>query len=275
MDPWPDFAILFVAGLGAGAVNVVAGGGSFLTLPTLIFLGLPPTVANGTNRVAILVQNCGAVWGFRRHRLVEWRWLRLAALPALVGAALGTWLAVEVGDAAFRRILAGLMVVMALGVLWRRPGRPGPERSGEEAAESERPPARDEDAGTRRPRDGGDSVASPLLLAAGFFGAGVYGGFVQAGVGFLLLAVASAAGIGLVRGNALKVLTILTFTPLALLLFALSGKVVWLPGLVLGAGNLLGGLAGVRFTVVGGERWVRRVVTVAVVGFAIGLWLRG
>lgn len=254
MDPWPDFAILFLVGLGAGAVNVVAGGGSFLTLPTLIFLGLPPTVANGTNRIATLVQNTGAVWGFRRHRLVEWRWLRVAAFPALAGAGLGTWLAVEVGDEAFRRILAILMIVVALYMVWRRPGRNADASS--------------------RPADASGGP-SPLLLAVGFFGAGIYGGFVQAGVGFLLLAVASSAGIGLVRGNALKVLTILTFTPLSLGLFALSGNVDWVPGLVLGAGTLLGGLAGVRFTVVGGERWVRRVVTVAVVGFAIALWLRG
>jgi len=253
MEPWPDFVLLFAAGLGAGAVNVVAGGGSFLTLPTLIFLGLPPTVANGTNRVAILLQNAGAVWSFDRHRLVAWRWLKVAALPAVVGAGLGTWLAVVVGDEAFRRVLAILMVVAAAGTIW---GSTGPSRDSDRDGEAD---------------DGG----SPLLLAVGFFGAGVYGGFVQAGVGFLLLAVAGVAGFGLVRGNALKVLTVLAFTPLSLGLFALSGKVQWVPGLVLGVGNLLGGLAGVRFTVSAGERWVRRVVAVAVVGFAIALWFRG
>lgn len=256
MDPWPDFALLFLAGLGAGAVNVVAGGGSFLTLPTLIFLGLPPTVANGTNRVAILLQNVGAVWSFDRHRLIAWRWLKVAALPAVVGAVLGTGLAVVVGDEAFRRVLAILMVVAAAGILFRSTGPPdGPERD--------------------RSEDDGHDGGSPVLLAAGFFGAGVYGGFVQAGVGFLLLAVAGMAGLGLVRGNALKVLTVLAFTPLSLGLFAVSGKVDWVPGLVLGGGNLLGGLAGVRFTVSAGERWVRRVVGVAVVGFAIALWFRG
>lgn len=250
MEPPYDLAILFGTGLVAGAVNVVAGGGSFLTLPVMIFLGLPPTVANGTNRVAILIQNVGAVWSFDRYGVLRWRWLRGAALPALLGAGLGTWLATEIGDEAFRRVLSVLMVVVALWMLWRPPGR-HPDEPGVEGS------------------------ASGLLLAGGFFAAGVYGGFVQAGVGFLLLGVASLAGLDLVRGNALKVLTILTFTPLTLLLFALRDMVQWLPGLALGAGNLAGGLLGVRFTVRQGERWVRRVVTVAVVGFALALWLRG
>ncbi|MEE8447444.1 MAG: sulfite exporter TauE/SafE family protein, partial [Gemmatimonadota bacterium] len=83
---WWKYVSLFGVGLVAGTLNVIAGGGSFLTLPFLIFLGLPPTVANGTNRIAILVQNVGAVWGFHRHGLVEWRLLPVAAVPALLGA---------------------------------------------------------------------------------------------------------------------------------------------------------------------------------------------
>lgn len=239
-------------------MNVVAGGGSFLTLPVMIFLGLPPTVANGTNRIAILMQNAGAVWSFGRHRLIARRWLRVAALPALIGAGAGTGLAVVIGDEAFQRVLALLMVVAALATLWR-PSHPEEEvASGEDRGEL-----------------AGEGARSPLVLGVCFFAIGVYGGFIQAGTGFLLIAVGSLAGLGLVRANALKVLTILVFTPLALAIFAVNGKVEWVPGLVLGAGNLLGGLAGVRFTVSVDERWIRRVVTVAILGFAVALWLRG
>jgi len=71
---WVTFAALAVLGLFVGAVYVIAGGGSFLTLPMLIFLGLPATVANGTNRVGILLQNVGAVWGFHRRQVLDWRW---------------------------------------------------------------------------------------------------------------------------------------------------------------------------------------------------------
>lgn len=251
MDPgWSGYLLLFGAGAVAGTLNVVAGGGSFLTLPVMIFLGLPPTIANGTNRVAILVQNAGAVWGFQRHGLVDRRWLAVAALPAIAGAAIGTWWAIEIGEQAFQRALAVIMVVVSLYALWD--------------------PLRKRPVGSHL-RDTGR--LGRIALGLGFFAVGVYGGFVQAGVGFLILAVATAGGLDLVSGNALKVLLVLVFTPLALALFALGGKVEWGIGLVLGAGNLIGGLAGVQLTVRKGHRWIKRAVTVIVVLFALKLWI--
>lgn len=248
---WAAYVLLFGVGTAAGTLNVIAGGGSFLTLPVMIFLGLPATVANGTNRVAILVQNAGAVWGFHRHRMVDWRWLRLAAVPALSGAVLGCWGALVIGDEAFRRALAVIMIVVSLWALWN-PLRPARIGDGSELREGR---------------------LARLGLAAAFFGVGVYGGFVQAGVGFLILAVVAAGGLNLVRGNALKVLLVLLYTPLVLVLFGLSGKVDWIAGAALAAGNLAGGLLGVRFTVRKGDAWVRRVVTAAIVLFAIKLWV--
>jgi uncharacterized membrane protein YfcA len=250
LDGWVVYLALYVAGTIAGTLNVLAGGGSFLTLPLMIFLGLPPTVANGTNRIAILVQNVGAVWGFSRHRLVGWGWLAWAAPPALAGSALGTWAAVEVGDDAFRRFLALLMVVVSLWVLWRP--IPNPRFNGAPVE----PPGRLGRAG---------------LLGA-FFAVGFYGGFVQAGIGFLLIAAMTAAGLDLVRGNALKVLVVLAYTPLTLALFAAGGKVVWGIGAALAAGNLTGGLIGVRLTVLKGHEWIKRFVTITVMAFAIRLW---
>ena len=105
------------------------------------------------------------------------------------------------------------------------------------------------------------------------FGVGLYGGFVQAGIGFLILAVTTQAGLDLVRGNALKVLVVLLLTALWLATFAGAGKVEWVPGLVLGAGSLLGAFAGARLTVKKGHHWIRGVVTVTIVAFAIALWL--
>ncbi|MEJ2339561.1 MAG: TSUP family transporter [Gemmatimonadales bacterium] len=245
---WWEYVSLFAVGVVAGTLNVIAGGGSFLTLPLLIFLGLPPTVANGTNRVAILVQNVGAVWGFHRHRVVEWRWLAVASPPAIVGAVIGSWAALQIGDEAFQRLLAGLMVVFAVWVLWN------PLRGADDSDVA---------------RQGGRRAA----VAAGFFMVGLYGGFVQAGVGFLILAVTTLAGLDLVRGNALKVLLVLTYIPITLLIFGLGGKVAWTAGFALAAGNLLGGLVGVRLTVLKGHRWVRRVVIVAIIAFALKLWL--
>jgi uncharacterized membrane protein YfcA len=241
--------LLVLAGFVAGALNVIAGGGSFLTLPILIFMGLPASVANGTNRVGIFFQNVGAVWGFHRNRLMDWKSILWAALPASLGAIAGTILALSIGDAAFRQVLAFLMIAVTLWTLWDPLAKKDPSsRAG--------------------------SVRLPFL-AFGFFLTGVYGGFVQAGVGFLVLAATTLAGLDLVRGNAVKVLSILAFTIVSLAIFVSQGKVLWLPGLVLALGTFLGGQLGVRFTVLKGHAWVKRVVTVTIIVFAVKLWVAG
>jgi len=262
LEGWSQLApylALFGVGLIAGVLNVLAGGGSFLTLPVLLFLGLPSTLANGTNRVGILVQNVGAVWGFHRYRVLPWRWAMAAVLPATAGAGLGSWLALWVSDEAFRKILASLMVVVTLWTLLDPVGRRRPK--GEDS------------------RDGQSTVPVPDLtggrlagVAVGFLAVGIYGGFVQAGVGFFVLAVTTAAGLDLVRGNALKVLAILVFTVLSLAIFASQGEVDWRLGAVLAAGTFLGGQLGVRLTVLRGHRWVKGFVTVTVIAFALKLW---
>ena len=238
------YPLLIVTGLVAGTLNVLAGGGSFLTLPVLIFLGLPPGLANGTNRVGIFLQNVSAVMSFRRRGVLDWESLSWATLPATLGSVAGAGLALAISDEAFQRILAFLMVGVSL---WTLAGARGDE-------EEEKTPA-----------------PKPLLVL-GFFLAGVYGGFVQAGVGFLILAVTTAAGYDLVRGNAVKVLSIMGLTALALLVFASQGRVDWGLGLCLAVGTSLGGVLGARLTVLKGHRWVKRVVTVMVVVFAVKLW---
>lgn len=240
--------LLFGAGTIAGTLNALAGGGSFLTLPILIFLGLPPTVANGTNRLAILTQNAGAVWSFHRHGILDCKWVRIAALPAVAGAIVGTAIAVRIDDQVFQRLLATLMVLFAVVTVWD--------------------PMRRYSAGAE-PRSSLSGAAIPVT----FFGVGLYGGFVQAGIGFLILGVATLAGLDLVRGNAMKVLVVLVFTPVVLALFAVAGKVDWGMGAVLAAGNFLGALLGVRLIVVKGHAWVRRVVLAVIVLFAVKLWL--
>lgn len=244
-----QYGILFFSGLLAGAINVIAGGGSFLTLPILIFMGLPAITANGTNRVGILLQNVGAVAGFHHHRVLDWRSLAWAALPAAVGSLVGVWIAFQVSDEGFQNILAFLMVAITFWSLWNPHSKRQTDRS---AVSSELP---------------------SYLLGIGFFLVGIYGGFVQAGVGFFILGVTTMAGLDLVRGNAVKVLSILVFTAISLSLFAWQGEVHWLYGIVLGAGTVIGGQLGVRLTVKKGHRWIRVVVTIAIVVFAIKLWV--
>ena len=236
-----SYLVLFVVGCVAGTLNVLAGGGSFLTLPVLLFLGLPAPLANGTNRVAILAQNTGAVWSFRRQGFFDRHSLLWAALPATAGAVLGAWLALDIGEIAFRRLLAVLMVVLSAVSLWSPRWRAGEGR--------------------------------PRWAPVAFFVVGIYGGFIQAGVGFLVLAVTTAAGLDLVRGNAVKVLSVLCWTAAALAVFAANGSVDWRLGAVLAAGMLVGGVTGARLTVLKGHRWVKVVVTVTAILFAVGLWL--
>lgn len=236
---------LFAVGVLAGVLNVLAGGGSFLTLPVLIFLGLPAADANGTNRVGVLAQNLGGVVGFHRSNVMDWRWGLAVSVPAVAGAAFGAWWALQMGDVAFRRVLSVAMLGMTLWTLRRQPAGPG--------------------------RAAVRSPWHPSVVAA-FFLIGVYGGLIQAGVGFAVLAATSMAGMDLVRGNAVKLLAVLLLTVLSLAIFAGSGVVHWVPGAALGAGNLLGAALGVRLAVGQGHAWIQRVVTTAVVAFAVLLW---
>ena len=248
MDHWSSYLLLFGVGSVAGVLNVVAGGGSFLTLPVLIFLGLPPTLANGTNRVGVVLQNAGAVWSFRRHGMIDWSYLLWAALPAMVGAILGSWVALRVGDALFQRILAFLMIAVTLWTLWD--------------------PLKKMQSGAA----GSSQTPVVAVLAVGFFLSGVYGGFVQAGVGFVILATTSLAGLDLVRGNAVKVLSVLCFGVVSLGMFAWQDKVDWWIGLAPGTGMALGGLVGVKLTVLKGHAWIKRAVTMTIIVFALRLW---
>jgi uncharacterized membrane protein YfcA len=250
VSPWLAFLLLAAAGFVSSLINTLAGGGSFLTLPLLIFLGMPAAEANGTNRLGVVAQNLAAVWGFHDGGVLEWRAALRAAVPATAASVLGAWLALHVGERGFRRTLALVMLAITLWTLLE------PLLARWWAASSV----------ARTPRPG---LALWLFVVAGF-----YGGFVQAGVGFLVLAATTVSGLDLVRGNAVKVLVILLVTIAALVLFTWDGKVRWFEGLALAAGGVGGSLVGVRLAILKGDRWLRGVVTLAIVTFAVLLWTR-
>ena len=238
-----QIVLLAVAGFVSAAVNMVSGGGSFLTLPLFIFLGLPAGEANATNRVGVVAQNVAGVLGFHAHGVLDWRFARWVFMPCALGAFLGSYVALQVGDREFRRVLSVVMVLMALFAVMD-PGRFKPATPAARAA----------------------------LMLLGFLGAGFYGGFIQAGVGFLVLALTSLLGLDLVRGNAVKVLLVLVQTAVSLAVFIWAGKIVWKLGLAMAFGCVLGSMAGVRLTVLKGHAWVKRVVTVTIIVFATLLW---
>lgn len=240
--------VMAAVGLVAGILNVLAGGGSLLTLPMLIFLGLPPAVANGTNRVALVMQNISAVSGFRKQGVFPKELIWLCTPSALVGAFVGAQLAIDIDGELFKKILAGIMIgVLVLMAL---------------------DPA-------KRIRVEGVQF-TPLrkvALAITFFFVGIYGGFVQAGVGFLFITGLLMHGIDLVRINAVKVFVILLYTLLALGVFAWHGQVNWLLGVILGVGNAGGAWIGSHLAVSKGHGWIRKVVFVTVAAFALKLLL--
>ncbi len=239
---------LFAGGAIAGVVNAVAGGGSLITLPLLIFAGLPPTVANGTNRVAVVIQSLASVGGFQRSRKIPWRVAVALAVPSVLGAVGGAAAASLLSDEAFRPILGGVLILMA-GVIALRPER--------WIQPTDAPP----------PRVG---VGAFFLFVV----IGAYGGFIQAGVGFFLLAgLVPALGLDLVRANGVKVVLALVLTAAALAVFAATSLVDWRAGLVLAAGSGVGGYAGARLAVRFGAGWIRWALVCAVV--ASGLEILG
>lgn len=247
MNFWGELALLAAAGLFSGALNVIAGGGSFLILPILLFMGLPASLANGTNRVGVLSQNAAGILGFHQHGAMNWTWALKVSIPAVIGACLGVWAALSIPDFAFRRILSIAMVVITVWSLLNR----------------------------QRLVDGGNvKPASHWLVVLGFFVVGVYGGFIQAGVGFLVLAITTYAGMDLVRGNAVKLLSVMMLTIISLIVFAGAGQVDWPRGIALGIGNWAGATMGVRLAVLKGHKFLQQVVTVTVVLFAIALWFQ-
>jgi len=233
--PYPlELVVLALAGAVAGALNVIGGGGSFLILPLLLFAGLPAVLANGTNRVGVLAQNLGGLAGFHRHGKVDWKWSLAASVPALIGAALGVWLALQLPNVAFKRSLSIAMLALTLWSILK-PANPV----------------------------GRHDIKSPWHpgVMLGFFVVGVYGGFIQAGVGFVVLAVTSYAGLDLLRGNAAKLLIVMLITILSLAVFASSSQVDWPRGLALSVGTLAGSFYGVHLAVFKGQAWLQRVVT--------------
>jgi uncharacterized membrane protein YfcA len=236
-----SFALLVTAGFVAGFVNTLAGSGSAVTLPALIFLGLPASFANGTNRVAIVLQGVSAVTSFRRDRVLDVRGALWLGMPAVLGSFIGAQVSLGLDEVLMRRVIGAVMLVM-LVLVWLRPERWLH--------------------GTLQQMVGRPSWKHLLV----FFVIGIYGGFIQVGVGiFMLVALVLGLGYDLVRANAVKVTVALGFTAVALAVFAANSRVVWREGIVLALGSATGAWVGARFAVERGVVWVRRLLLVIVV----------
>ncbi len=245
------YGLLSLAGIAAGFLNVLAGGGSLLTLPVLVLLGLPAGVANGTNRLAVVTQSIAGVIAYRRAGKLTTEALGPVVIPTVLGAACGAMLAARAPESLLEPALLGAMVVMAL-VMAVKPSLVAPDETETPVSWRERPWA-----------------------LAGLFGAGLYGGFAQAGVGFLLLAVLGGAlRFDVVRANALKLVCTALFGVVALAIFVYADQVEWVAATVLAVGTVIGSQLGVRFAVKASARVLRWIVLVAVVASVVAALLR-
>lgn len=246
MEDLFSYLILFIVGAIAGAINVTAGGGSSISLPALIFLGLDPTLANGTLRIAILSQNISAALSFHKEKLKASRETFKYSLLAIPGSIIGAVFAVKISDVWFERILGAVMIFIIVTILF-----PGILKIDKQKRERHK------------------WLVYPALLMIGF-----YGGFIQVGIGFLIIAALHhLSGFDLVTTNMHKVFITLIYTLPVFLIFLFSGNVAWIPGICLAAGTAAGGWWAAMLSVRKGENFIKYFLVVAI--FIIALKLLG
>ena len=235
-----EIIVLIVSGALVGFINTLAGGGSIISLSVLMMLGLPATVANGTNRIAIAVQTLTAVSSFKQQKVLEVKKGISLAIPAIVGSVIGAWIAVDINEVIFEKAIAVVMILMLVFILYK-PQSWIKERT--------------------------DLTSKKLTFwqILIFFLIGIYGGFIHVGVGYFLLAgIVLGAGYELVKANAIKVLIVLLYTPFTLLIFIMNDQVNWAYGLVMTIGNVAGAFIASRMAVKKGAAFVRWVIVVVI-----------
>ncbi len=246
---WEHILLVLFVGLVTGFINTLSGSGSLISLPVLMFIGLPPHVANGTNRIGILFQNIVSTGNYHRQNVLDAPMGIKVAIPAILGAITGAFVVTGLSERTVEVAVAVVLLLMLIP-LWFKPKQwlEGKDMTGKKT--------------------------NLLLRWVIFFGIGLYGGFIQAGVGiFLLSALVLNAGYDLVKANALKVFINLIFTPFALAVFLWQGYIDWSVGLVLAAGNATGAYIASQWSVAWGPAFVRYVLVVVIIGSGVKLLL--
>ncbi|KJS04994.1 MAG: permease [Gammaproteobacteria bacterium BRH_c0] len=248
---WLTVTLLFASGIIASCINVLAGGGSLLTLPALMLLGMPADIANATNRVGVFLQSVEGVRGFHRHGMFASEAILPILVPTVSGSLVGALVASYLPATVLEPVLLTTMIAMAV-LMVLRPSVVVPP------------------AGTIPL-----SVNQSPLGWVSLFAAGLYGGFVQAAVGFVLIAaLAGALRYDLVRANALKLACTGIFSLVALVVFVARGQVLWVPGLILAAGMVIGVRLSVRFAISVDQKVLRWFLLVMVVVVCLAAWFK-
>ncbi|MFY0594062.1 sulfite exporter TauE/SafE family protein [Roseivirga sp.] len=241
-----DLLILFGVGLLAGVINTLAGGGSLLTLPVLIFMGLPPVVANATNRIGIFFNGIFAIQGFKSKGSKINNYAIGLGITAFFGAIIGSYIAIEVKGETFNKILAGVIVLIVAYMLFGK-------KNSQNVAEK---------------TDGKTKIIGLVT----FFFIGIYGGFIQAGVGYLIMAALTFVNkFSLLKTNIVKVVIVPIYTVASIGIFIYNDLINWELGFALAIGSALGGWLTSRWSTKIEEKYVRYFVMLTAIGFAIKL----
>lgn len=228
-----EILALIISGVLVGFINTLAGGGTIISLSLFMFMGIPADVANGTNRIAVILQNFTSTTSFKRQKLLDTKKAVKLAIPTTLGSILGAQLSVSINESTFRIALGFVMLMMVYFIL----AKPDKWIKGQLELQNKN-----------------ITVLQYLL----FFAIGIYGGFIQVGVGYFLLAgIVLGAGFDLIKANAIKCFVVLCYTVFALLVFILNDKVNWQVGLVHSIGNITGAFIASKYALTWGAGFIR------------------
>ena len=243
--------ILLGIGLFAGVVNTLAGGGSLVTLPVLIlFLGLDEATANGTNRLMVISAALVASYGYRSKKIVTHPYGLYFGLVATLGAIIGAKIAIDMDGDTFKRFLAIIMITVGIIIVFRS----------KSIASLDLP----------------ERLTGKYLIAGliGFFFIGIYGGFLQAGVGIVIMLLLTQLNrMNLLRTNSVKAFSVFVYSIAAVLIFALDGKILWMVGLWMVLGSVIGAWLSSRWSVKKGDKVIRITLLIMVSYMAVKLWM--
>ena len=237
---WIIITSLIVSGLLVGFINTLAGGGSIISISLFMFLGLPASVANGTNRIAVILQTLTSTTNFKKQKVLDTRKGLLLGIPTVIGSIIGAEIAVDIDEHIFEKAIAVIMLVMMGFILYK------PQNWLK---------------GQQHLIDKKTSVLQYFI----FFLIGLYGGFIHVGVGYFILAgLVLGAGYDLVKANALKVFIVLLYAPFTLIVFIYNKQINYEYGLIHAIGNIIGAYVASKFAVNWGANFVRWVIIVII-----------
>jgi len=246
------YAVIAIAAFAAGAINSIAGGGTLLSFPALVWIGVNPVMANATNTFALWPGSFAAMVGFRRELANVRRWLLLLTIPALLGGATGGVLLLHTSMATFTRLVPFLILGATLLLATQELIT---QRLGVLAHAHENP-----------------STGWITIVVIFQFLVGIYGGYFGAGIGILILAALGLIGLtDMHEMNGLKNLLAICINGVAAIYFAWSGAVIWKDGFIMAVAAIIGGYLGARVARRLGRTFVRR--SVVVIGLAMGIAL--